>query len=182
MAGVDLGGGGGHKKKGGAKKPKRVGFRMDMTPLVDVAFLLLTFFMFATTMSQPQMMEMSIPPEVKDVQVKGSELLNLYVRGDNQIIYNTGTRNPTNRKIDIRDLKAMSVMENSKLGNKLITSLKIDPKASYDRLVQVLNELNLAEGELAVTYSKDPAVGKRERRFALVPLSEKEKTEIDKVQ
>ncbi|MBC8144279.1 MAG: biopolymer transporter ExbD, partial [bacterium] len=51
MSSVDLGGGG-KSKKGGKKKVKRVGFKLDMTPLVDVAFLLLTFFMFATTMSQ----------------------------------------------------------------------------------------------------------------------------------
>lgn len=180
MSSVDLGGGGGYKKKGGARKPKRVGFRMDMTPLVDVAFLLLTFFMFATTMSQPQIMEMSIPPEIKDVQVRQTELLNLFIRGDNQLIYNTGV-NPAFKKVDMRELKALSVAENSKMGNKLITSLKVDSKATYDRLVQVLNELNLAEGELALTYSKDPGIGKRERRFALVPLTEKEKTEIEKV-
>ena len=81
MSSVDLGGGGQSKKKGagGVKKPKRLGFQLDMTPLVDVAFLLLTFFMFATTMSQPQIMEMRIPPDIRRrYEVKASELLTIY--------------------------------------------------------------------------------------------------------
>lgn len=60
------------------KKMKRVGFHLDMTPLVDITFLLLTFFMFTTTMAAPQVMEMSIPPEREEnVEVKMSELLTL---------------------------------------------------------------------------------------------------------
>lgn len=64
--------GGGHKPKRGKhskrKSKKRVGFVLDMTPLVDITFLLLTFFMFTTTMATPQVMEMSVPPE-QDVEV-----------------------------------------------------------------------------------------------------------------
>jgi len=50
-----------HGKK--RKKARRLGVRIDMTPLVDVAFLLLTFFMYTTTMSRPQTMEINLPPD-----------------------------------------------------------------------------------------------------------------------
>ncbi len=71
------------------KHKKRVGFVLDMTPLVDIAFLLLTFFMFTTTMTTPQIMQMFIPPDIKtDIKVKCSELFTLRVRGDGKIFYN----------------------------------------------------------------------------------------------
>ena len=73
------------------KKMKRVGFYLDMTPLVDITFLLLTFFMFTTTMATPQVMEMSIPPEIEDeVEVKISELFQIFIRNDNKIYYTIG--------------------------------------------------------------------------------------------
>ena len=51
-------------KQSNRKKAVRVGFKVDMTPLVDITFLLLTFFLFTTTMMRPQIMEMRIPPEI----------------------------------------------------------------------------------------------------------------------
>ena len=71
----DMGGGdgGSHKKKKGKRKPKkRVAIRIDMTPLVDVAFLLLTFFMLTTVFSKPQTLEINLPPDPK-VQIKMDE-------------------------------------------------------------------------------------------------------------
>ncbi|MCU0412291.1 MAG: biopolymer transporter ExbD [Bacteroidetes bacterium] len=62
--GGDMGGGGrSHGKKGKKHKGKRrMGTHIDMTPLVDVAFLLLTFFMLTTTFSLPQVLEINLPP------------------------------------------------------------------------------------------------------------------------
>ena len=71
--GEALGGGAKQKRgKSGKRKSKgRVGFRLDMTPLVDITFLLLTFFMFTTSMTTPQTMEMNVPPELeKEVEVR----------------------------------------------------------------------------------------------------------------
>ena len=93
----------------GAHKPKRIGFKLDMTPLVDVAFLLLTFFMFATTMAQPQIMEMQVPPDITTpVEVAQSDLFTLYVSNKEHLFYNTGI-DPTMRKIDIKDKEVVGV-------------------------------------------------------------------------
>ena len=79
---------GGHGKKG-KKSKKRVGVRMDMTPMVDVAFLLLTFFMLSTTLSTPQVMEISLPPDSKvNIEVAESNLLTLRVRNDEAVFWN----------------------------------------------------------------------------------------------
>lgn len=181
MGAVDLGGGGrSHKKGGGVKKPKRIGFKLDMTPLVDVAFLLLTFFMFATTMSQPQIMEMSVPPDIQTpIDVKASELLNVFVRNDGKVFYSTGMDPSKYTPITLPELRSFAVERNTEKGNKLITVLKVDPRAKYARLVDVLDELNQAEGDLTDKYRQEKT--KRERRFSIVPMEEQDKQELAKL-
>ncbi|MBS1912462.1 MAG: biopolymer transporter ExbD [Bacteroidetes bacterium] len=182
MAGADLGGGGSrsHKKKGSSiKKPKRIGFSLDMTPLVDVAFLLLTFFMFATTMAQPQIMEMSTPPQLDvPIDVQASRLVTIYVRFDGKIFYNTGL-DPAMQPLELNKIKEFSVQRNSEKGNDLITSLKVDPRAKYSQLIKVLDELNLAEGDLTEKYKQQKTT--RERRFAMVQMTEQDKEELAKL-
>ena len=60
MAELDTSGGG-HKKGPGVKKGKKLSTRIDLTPMVDLGFLLITFFMYTTTMSKPKTMEINMP-------------------------------------------------------------------------------------------------------------------------
>jgi biopolymer transport protein ExbD len=181
MGAVDLGGGGrSHKKGGGVKKPKRIGFKLDMTPLVDVAFLLLTFFMFATTMSQPQIMEMFIPPDVQSqIEVKASELLTIFISADGELFYATGLEPANFRKVPEAELSEFAVQRNREKENRLITILKVDPKAKYEKVVKVLDRLNQAEAVLTDEYAARKQ--KRDRRFSIMPLEPEFKEAIDKL-
>lgn len=179
MAGADLGGGESRGKKKGThiKKPKRVGFKLDMTPLVDVAFLLLTFFMFATTMAQPQIMEMSVPPDIDvPIDVQASRLWNLYITKDGKLYYDTGV-DPTLHPLKMSELKAFAVQRNAERGNDLITTLKVHPQAKYALLINALDELNLAEGDLFDKYRQENK--KRERRFTILPMTDEDKTRLE---
>ena len=91
MADIDVSsGGGGHKQGPGVKKAKKLSTRVDMTPMVDLGFLLITFFIFTTTMSTPNTMALNVPKKVQDttqqIEVKESNALTI-VLGKNRGIY-----------------------------------------------------------------------------------------------
>lgn len=90
MADIETGGGGGHKK-GGKPRGKKLSTRVDFTPMVDLGFLLITFFMLTTSMNKPKTMEINMP--VKDVteeekqKVKASQAITLLLTGNDKIVY-----------------------------------------------------------------------------------------------
>src|SRR6187551_977815 len=90
MASIDEGGGGGHKKGPGVKKAKKLSTAVDMTPMVDLGFLLITFFIFTTTMSSPTTMQLYMPKDTdKDEdqnKAKESGALTIML-GKNNVVY-----------------------------------------------------------------------------------------------
>ena len=94
MANVDVSQSKGKQKHGKKKASKRIGFRIDMTPMVDVMMLLLTFFMFTTTMNKPQTMEINLPPSNTKADVAESNLLTLRITDDFTIFWNIGVEKP----------------------------------------------------------------------------------------
>ena len=89
MGAVEGGGGESRSHARGAKKHKkkrRLRIRIDMTPMVDVAFLLMTFFMLTTYFSKPQTMELNLQADEKaQVEVAESNLLTIRVASDGEM-------------------------------------------------------------------------------------------------
>jgi biopolymer transport protein ExbD len=95
MADIDVSGGdSGHKKGPGVKKAKKLSTRVDMTPMVDLGFLLITFFIFTTTMSTPSTMKLFMPKDEKDpkdqTEVKESGALTIMLGKNNGVYYYEG--------------------------------------------------------------------------------------------
>ena len=156
---VQSGGSRGHK---GKKKAHRLGVRMDMTPMVDVAFLLLTFFMLATTLLTPQVMEISLPPDSKvPVQIAESNLLTLRIRKDQVTFWNMGSEAP--QKIEMSKVPEI-LKEHLKLNPKLSTLINIDRNAKYQTLVTMIDDLNVTQGQL----------GQTEKRFSIISMDDKD--------
>lgn len=79
--------GGGHEAKKG--KPKKMNLRVDFTPMVDMNMLLITFFMFCTTLAKPQTMELVMPSKDKDLSVEDKNK----VKDENAITVILGEKN-----------------------------------------------------------------------------------------
>jgi biopolymer transport protein ExbD len=163
MAGGDVAESKSHGK-GKKKKGRRLGVRIDMTPLVDVAFLLLTFFMYTTSMSRPQTMEINLPPDKNvKVEIAESNLMTLRVNDKGVIYWNFGLDAP--KIIEFKDLRAFLVEKQTAIP-KLTVLLKIDRLGKYKMMVDLIDELNLAQVQ----------------RFSLAPLGDQDKALIAKVQ
>src|SRR5713101_1402247 len=95
MAAVETGESRSHARTGKKRKKKRrTNIRIDMTPMVDVAFLLLTFFMLTTVFSKPQTMEINLPHEETTVDLAESNLMTLRIDSTGTIYWNMGTERP----------------------------------------------------------------------------------------
>jgi biopolymer transport protein ExbD len=95
MASIDTSGGNsGHKKGPGVKKAKKLSTRVDMTPMCDLGFLLITFFIFTTTMQTPTTMNLNMPKDTQkkeeQTEVKQSGALTIMLGKGDQIYYYEG--------------------------------------------------------------------------------------------
>jgi biopolymer transport protein ExbD len=94
MASIEGGGDSGHKKGPGVKKAKKLSTRVDMTPMVDLGFLLITFFIFTTTMSSPKALNLNMPKDTKNEEelnkAKESGALTVMLGKNNDVYYYEG--------------------------------------------------------------------------------------------
>jgi biopolymer transport protein ExbD len=88
----DSGKGGKHKKV----RAKKQSTHIDMTPMVDLAFLLLTFFMMTTTFGKPKTMEINMPvkPDIPENQTLVNNAVTILLSGDDKIYWYFGELKP----------------------------------------------------------------------------------------
>jgi biopolymer transport protein ExbD len=130
--------------------------RVDMTPMVDVAFLLLIFFMVTTVFRRPLAMEMNLPEKDATVKVKESNVMTIYVNEDGSMVYDVGKRGLQPLPWD--QLRETVVLEHD-YNPDLIILAKIDRKAKYDKMVNMLDTLDEA----------------RMNRFSIIPMTDQDK-------
>lgn len=139
------------KSSGGAgpswKRP-RLPIRMDMTPMVDIAFLLLIFFMVTTVFRLPQAMEMSLPEDDPDkkkqdiVKVVEERLLTFMVTEKDSLTYFIGTKPP--RMLPWDSLRAILIDRRDATHDSLTVLARLHPKARYSSMVNLIDEFNVA--------------------------------------
>jgi biopolymer transport protein ExbD len=165
MAGADLAAPGSGKRKKGKKHKtkKRINIRIDMTPMVDVIMLLLTFFMLTTVFKLPQTMEINIPPDsTTKVEVAMSSLMTLRILADSTIYYNMGLDMP--QRVEFKDIRSL-LEDRVKANPKLIVLVKVEREGTFDQMVNIMDEINMAN----IT------------RFSLAPYTDADKRVIRKV-
>lgn len=78
--------------KKGITKSKKLSTRVDLTPMVDLGFLLITFFIFTTTLSENKVMKLNLPKGESDggMTTAASKTISLLLCKDNKIEYYAG--------------------------------------------------------------------------------------------
>lgn len=149
MAELDTSGGG-HKKGPGVKKGKKLSTRVDLTPMVDLGFLLITFFIFTTTMSQPTAMRLNLPKDTEEKdqnKVKASGALTLLLAKNDNIFYYEGELLPdaSNFKStgfkEIRDI--ILVKKKSTNPEDFVVVIKPNKESTYKNTVDILDEMTI---------------------------------------
>ena len=139
---------GGGKKKPGVKKGKKQSTRVDLTPMVDLGFLLITFFIFSTTMNQPTALNLSMPKDTKNLdeetKVKESGSLTLMLGKGNVIYYYYGIDPSTMETTTYKQVRDIILEKKKKTPTEdLFIIIKPDKDATYKNAVDILDEMNI---------------------------------------
>lgn len=151
MAEMDTSGGGGHKKGPGVKKAKKASTRVDLTPMVDLGFLLITFFIFTTTMSQPTAMKLNLPkdtdkPEEQN-KLKESGAFTMLLGKNNNVYYYEGQLDPSASNLKSTTMKKIRDeiirKKRSTPEDDLMVVLKASNESTYKDVVDALDEMTI---------------------------------------
>jgi biopolymer transport protein ExbD len=183
MAELNTGDGGGGK--GGKVRAKKQSSKVDLTAMVDLAFLLITFFMLTTSLSKPQSMDLSLPDKDPDTtktiesKVDENRTLTLILGENNKLTYYMGLlATPIAGPKDIaygkdgirKELlkRKKTVLEYStalgKPKNGIIVIIKPTKKSSYRNLVDILDEMAITKVE---TYAIVPEFTPEEKKLVV---------------
>lgn len=165
---AELNTGGGEGKKGGKKvRSKKQNAGVDLTAMVDLAFLLITFFMLTTSLSKPQSMDLTMPDK-KDTsdtpkqEAKESKTMTILIGKDRKLKYYMGMFNdpyqgvgPTDStygKEGIRNviLQKMANLKASGLVGKdgIVVLIKAVEEATYTDMIDILDEMAITGVEI----------------------------------
>lgn len=139
-------GGGGGGKKGGKIRSKKTSTRIDMTPMVDLAFLLLTFFVMTTTLNKPQTMEITMPEEDEKEPPKVNErhVLTLVMGKNDKIYWYIGITDPEVKVTNFSNTGIRKLLLEKKRDiPKLIVLIKSLDESKYKNMVDILDEMNI---------------------------------------
>lgn len=123
---------------------------IDMNPMVDLAFLLLTFFMLTTTFNQPQAMELVMPAkpkpneEITEQPVKESRTITFVIGENDALFYYRGITDAQaiNLEWGRAGLRQFLLKSNAEI-YQMVVLIKPHPKSRYANLVDMLDEINI---------------------------------------
>ncbi|HEX8377429.1 MAG TPA: biopolymer transporter ExbD [Pedobacter sp.] len=152
MAELDTSGGGG---KGGKVRSKKASTKVDLTAMVDLAFLLITFFMLTTSLNSPQAMDMTMPDKdeknQEELTVSEDRTMTILLGSKDKIEWYMGTvDNPTTptvadygkngiRKALLDKIKSVKAAT----GKDLFVIIKPSIKSNYKNVVDIFDEMNI---------------------------------------
>ncbi len=173
MAELDTSGGG--KNKGGKVRSKKQSTRVDLTAMVDLAFLLITFFMLTTTLAKPQAMDMAMPDkdktEQQELTVADNRTMTILLGAGNRLEWYMGLvdnpltppqvdnygRNGIRKALIEQSKKVIAATGDPKKG--LIVLIKPSDQSNYRNFVDILDEMKVSNiNQYAIVEISDPDI------------------------
>ncbi len=138
-------------------KKGRVNIRIDMTPFVDVAFLLLIFFMTTTSFKPPDPVQVKLPSSHVEIQVPESNVIVLTVGADGEIAFQKGLNSPDAEIVQMADLRTL-ILTNRANNPKLRMAVRADKDVKYKvmaQIMKILQETNTTRFNLVTEFEQD---------------------------
>lgn len=137
-------------KEGGKGKPKKQSTSIDMTPMVDLAFLLLTFFMLATSFTKPQTMEIAMPLKPKTAEeqplVNEKRVLTVVLGPQDKVYWYVGQTAPQVEETNFSAGGIRQVLLDSKRDiHNMMVLIKPMEGSRYKNIVDILDEMNITQ-------------------------------------
>ncbi|MCI1188005.1 biopolymer transporter ExbD [Hymenobacter sp. DH14] len=141
--------------KPGKRRAKQLSTRIDMTPMVDLAFLLLTFFMLTTTFAKPAVMQLTMPVKPTDEEdsgLKHSQAMTVILGKDHQVHYFFGLNAPQDKTVLVPEVKTTSfapdgirqvLLARQQQRHGLMVLIKPSPDSKYQDMIDLLDEMNI---------------------------------------
>ncbi|MEN9296879.1 MAG: hypothetical protein RJB25_1301 [Bacteroidota bacterium] len=160
MAEIDSSGGG---KKGGKKRSKKMSTKIDMTPMVDLGFLLITFFMLTTTLAKPVTMQLNMPDKTDTKEtspVKLSETLTV-CPDESKVYYYQGIPTEAGTVMQVTNYSETGIRKviadlKAKVGNNFTIVIKPTKKAKYRNMIDMLDECAITNNKRYALLEIDP--------------------------
>jgi biopolymer transport protein ExbD len=121
-------------------KKKRIGIKIDMTPMVDVAFLLLIFFMTTTSFKPPEQVSVKLPGSKSEIHVPETKTIILTVNKAGETYISNEDLSKTNL-VEKKDLVAAIETWRSR-NPAAVVVLKGDREGNYGDMADVMNALS----------------------------------------
>jgi len=160
------------KKGVGVKKSKKLSTRVDLTPMVDLGFLLITFFMFTTTMSQPNSMHLNMPDDNAKTntqdntqKVKESGAMTIWLGKDDNIYYYEGILKPDLSNVQLsnyKDIRKVILDKKARTDTAdLFMIVMPGNQSTYKNIIDILDEFSIDVIERYALVNKvDPQYAK----------------------
>lgn len=151
-----------HEKNSNSRSKKLI--KVDMTPMVDLGFLLITFFMFTTNFSKPNVMDLSLPAGEGGTEIDVKNSINLILGKDHKIYYyQDELKNMTFdrlKEVPANREGLVTVIEKAKKSatKPEIFTILIKPTddSDYKSFVDVLDEINISQvNKFGISEVKD---------------------------
>jgi len=130
----------------GKVRSKKTSTRIDMTPMVDLAFLLLTFFVMTTELTKPFVMKVDMPEEspVNPPPINARRVLTLILKEQDKIYWYTGPEPDTKLTgFSQNGIRKLLFEKNTEIKD-LYVMIKPSDQSRYKNLVDILDEMTIA--------------------------------------